>query len=239
MTDRIGCIGECMLELSSAAHDRMKLSSGGDTLNTAVYFARLGRSVDSVTALGDDPYSDWMIDEWQAEGVGANSALRVPARLPGFYAIRINAAWYALSALVRALPDATSGVGTVLEAYQIQCAADPGAKFAVKFRLRSRTHGGGRQRRPVLPAGRGNRDGSYGRASSRFSFLEILSGLTGGRCRIAQKFRLTLRRCRILPDWWYRSRKSRGLSRTTKYRLRGGQLGGRRERYDRSRLEGH
>ena len=131
MTDRIVCIGEYMLGLSRAAHDRMTFSYGGDTLNTAVYFARLGRSVDYVTALEDDPYSDWMIDEWQAEGVGTNSVLRVPARLLGFYAIRTNAAWYALSALVRALPDATIGVGTVLEAYQIQCAADPGAKFAV------------------------------------------------------------------------------------------------------------
>ena len=74
-----------------AAHDRMTLSYGGDTLNTAVYFARLGRSVDYVTALGDDLYSDWMIDEWQAEGVGTNSVLRVPTRLPGFYAIRVDA----------------------------------------------------------------------------------------------------------------------------------------------------
>ena len=72
-----------------------------------------------------------------------------------------------------------------------------------QFRLRSHTHGGGRQRRPVLPAGRGNRDGSYGRASSNSSFLETLSGRTGGRCRIFQKVCLTPRRCRILPDWWY------------------------------------
>ena len=32
-----------------------------------------------------------MIDEWQAEGVGTNSVLRVPTRLPGFYAIRADA----------------------------------------------------------------------------------------------------------------------------------------------------
>ena len=43
MTDRIACIGECMLELSGTAHDRMTLSYGGDTLNTAVYLARPGR----------------------------------------------------------------------------------------------------------------------------------------------------------------------------------------------------
>ncbi|MEC8173266.1 MAG: hypothetical protein VX090_07790 [Pseudomonadota bacterium] len=32
------------MELSDAAHDRMTLSFGGDTLNTAIYLARLGRS---------------------------------------------------------------------------------------------------------------------------------------------------------------------------------------------------
>ena len=44
MTDRIACIGECMLELSGASHDRMTLSYRVDTLNTAIYLARLGRS---------------------------------------------------------------------------------------------------------------------------------------------------------------------------------------------------
>lgn len=53
--------------------------------------ARLGRSINYYNALGDDTYSDWMIDEWQAEGVGTNSVLRVPTRLPGFYAIRADA----------------------------------------------------------------------------------------------------------------------------------------------------
>ena len=46
-------------------------------------------------------------------------------------ALRTDAAWDALSALFRALPDATIGVGTVLEANQIQRVADLGAKFAV------------------------------------------------------------------------------------------------------------
>ena len=51
---RVACIGECMLELSGTDHDRMRLSYGGDTLNTATYLARLGVAVDYVTALGDD-----------------------------------------------------------------------------------------------------------------------------------------------------------------------------------------
>ena len=67
---RVACIGECMLELCGGDLSAMTLSYGGDTLNTTVYLARLGVDVDYVTALGDDPYSDWMIEQWRAEGIG-------------------------------------------------------------------------------------------------------------------------------------------------------------------------
>lgn len=87
---RVACIGECMLELSGGDAPAMTLSYGGDTLNTAVYLARLGVAVDYVTALGDDPYSDWMVDQWRAEGVGTELVLRAKGRLPGLYAIRTD-----------------------------------------------------------------------------------------------------------------------------------------------------
>lgn len=88
---RVACIGECMLELSGADNRAMTLSYGGDTLNTAVYLARLGITVDYVTALGDDPYSDGMIEQWRAEGVGTDLVVRAPGRVPGLYAIRTEA----------------------------------------------------------------------------------------------------------------------------------------------------
>ena len=87
---RIGCIGECMLELSGADYDRMQLSYGGDTLNPATHLARLGVNVDYVTALGDDAYSDWMLAQWRAEGIGTEFVVRAKDRLPGFYAIRTD-----------------------------------------------------------------------------------------------------------------------------------------------------
>lgn len=90
MSAQVVCIGECMLELSGADHAEMTLSYGGDTLNTAVYLARLGVQADYVTALGDDPYSDWMIDQWEAENVGTRHVVRVPDHLPGLYAIRTD-----------------------------------------------------------------------------------------------------------------------------------------------------
>jgi 2-dehydro-3-deoxygluconokinase len=88
----IACIGECMIELSQGAGSQLTRSYGGDTLNTAIYLARLGVSVDYVTALGDDPFSDEMIDSWKAEGVGTGRAVRVKGKLPGLYAIRTSEA---------------------------------------------------------------------------------------------------------------------------------------------------
>lgn len=88
---RLLSIGECMLELHAAGTDRYRLGFGGDTLNTAVYLARLGINADYATALGDDPYSDTMIAHWRAEGVGTERVVRLPGRLPGLYIIRNDA----------------------------------------------------------------------------------------------------------------------------------------------------
>ena len=88
---RFASIGECMLELSTLGDDNYSMAYGGDTLNTAVYLARLGVEVDYVTALGDDPLSERMVEAWQAEGVGTRLVLQVPGRLPGLYLIRRDA----------------------------------------------------------------------------------------------------------------------------------------------------
>ena len=69
----------------------MTLAYGGDTLNTAVYLARCGVTVDYVTALGDDPFSAAMLDGWRAENVGTDLVTIVPGRVPGLYAIRRDA----------------------------------------------------------------------------------------------------------------------------------------------------
>lgn len=88
----IACIGECMIELSQGTGNQLIRSYGGDTLNTAIYLARLGVDVDYVTALGDDPFSDEMIAGWKEEGVGTGRVLRVKDKLPGLYAIRTSEA---------------------------------------------------------------------------------------------------------------------------------------------------
>jgi 2-dehydro-3-deoxygluconokinase len=88
---KIACIGECMIELTQASEGRLARGYGGDTLNTAVYFARLGSTVDYFTALGDDPWSDEMIAGWRVEGVGTGHVARVPGKLPGLYMIETGA----------------------------------------------------------------------------------------------------------------------------------------------------
>ena len=94
-TLRVASIGECMIELRHRSASDLQLAFGGDTLNTAVYLARLTRGrdveVDYVTALGDDAYSEQMLAMWAAEGVGTDLVARLPGRLPGLYTIRTDA----------------------------------------------------------------------------------------------------------------------------------------------------
>jgi len=81
-----------MLELSRAPGDTgyYQLGFGGDTLNAMIYMARQGICVEYLTALGDDPYSQDMIDAWGREGVGSSLVQRVTGSLPGFYIIETD-----------------------------------------------------------------------------------------------------------------------------------------------------
>jgi 2-dehydro-3-deoxygluconokinase len=92
---KIASIGECMIELRHQSPSELTLASGGDTLNFAVYFARLTRDhevrVDYVSALGDDAYSDAMLAMWRAEWIGTGLVARLAGRLPGLYTIRTDA----------------------------------------------------------------------------------------------------------------------------------------------------
>src|SRR6201993_4198579 len=87
----VACIGECMIELKQTGAGLYSRGFGGDTLNTAVYLARLGVAVDYITALGDDPLSDEMIGGWREEGVGTDKVARLKGKLPGIYLIATDA----------------------------------------------------------------------------------------------------------------------------------------------------
>jgi sugar/nucleoside kinase (ribokinase family) len=72
---RVASIGECMVEFSAATDGLFARGFGGDTLNTALYLARLGVDTSYVTALGDDPLSDAMLVAWKAEGIKTDEVM--------------------------------------------------------------------------------------------------------------------------------------------------------------------
>lgn len=88
---RLALIGECMVELAEVGGGRFARAFGGDTLNTALYMARLGVDVSYVTALGNDPLSDSMIAAWRAEGVRTDEVMCLSGRMPGLYMIERDA----------------------------------------------------------------------------------------------------------------------------------------------------
>ena len=95
---KIAVIGECMIELRPHISDSgyanstidAQIGYGGDTLNVATYLARQGIDVEYVTVLGDDPLSDWMVEQWRANGVGCELVRREERALPGMYWINVD-----------------------------------------------------------------------------------------------------------------------------------------------------
>jgi 2-dehydro-3-deoxygluconokinase len=91
---RIALIGECMIELHGEMFGTMQQTFGGDTLNTAVYLARLGAGsgieVAYATQLGTDAYSDAMMAAWQDEHIDTSMVRREDGRMPGLYTIQVN-----------------------------------------------------------------------------------------------------------------------------------------------------
>jgi 2-dehydro-3-deoxygluconokinase len=128
---RLAAIGECMLELRHREPALLDLGFAGDSFNTALYLTRLNPlerlAVDYVTALGDDPYSDAMLDAWRAEGIGVDHVARLPGRLPGLYLIRTDEQgerrffYYRSAAAARALfnDDATRPLLAALPAFDV------------------------------------------------------------------------------------------------------------------------
>jgi 2-dehydro-3-deoxygluconokinase len=87
---RVAIIGECMVELQKSG-DLYKQSFGGDTLNTALYFARMtnndGLQTSYVTGLGKDPFSKQMLSQWIEEGIDTSLVSISEKKLPGLYSI--------------------------------------------------------------------------------------------------------------------------------------------------------
>jgi 2-dehydro-3-deoxygluconokinase len=88
---KIASLGECMIEFSLNADGSFRRGFGGDTLNTALYLARLGIDTSYVTALGDDGLSEEMLTAWRNEAINTDLVIRAAGRLPGLYMIERDA----------------------------------------------------------------------------------------------------------------------------------------------------
>ena len=85
---RIALLGECLIELNGEPFGILHQSFGGDTLNTALYLARLTQKdavIRYATALGTDAFSNELLRRWQGEGIDTGLVLRDPVRRPGLY----------------------------------------------------------------------------------------------------------------------------------------------------------
>jgi 2-dehydro-3-deoxygluconokinase len=87
---RFVSVGEAMIEMSGGEESLYRLGYAGDTLNSAWYARALlpeGWSVDYVTALGDDMYSDQMRAFIDKAGIGTGHIQTIAGRRPGLYMI--------------------------------------------------------------------------------------------------------------------------------------------------------
>ena len=96
MSISVAVIGECMLELTHTKNEiagtarPMAMSYGGDTINTSIYLSRNDIDVSYVTGLGDDIMSDWLLEEWEKEGVDCSLVQRMHNSVPGMYMINVD-----------------------------------------------------------------------------------------------------------------------------------------------------
>ncbi|AVE43005.1 sugar kinase [Providencia stuartii] len=90
---QVAVIGECMVELQKSG-ELFKQTFGGDTLNSALYLARLthkqGVVTRYLTGLGQDPFSQQMRESWQAEGIYTDHVVIAEKHLPGMYLIETS-----------------------------------------------------------------------------------------------------------------------------------------------------
>jgi 2-dehydro-3-deoxygluconokinase len=91
---KVALMGECMIEMRGEPGTEISQTFGGDTLNAAVYLARLSSSAvvaaDYVTAVGGDTFSDAMRQLWLGEGVGDQHVRVIENGLPGLYFIQTD-----------------------------------------------------------------------------------------------------------------------------------------------------
>jgi len=90
----IACIGEVMIEMVTKSECQAKIGVAGDTYNTAVYLKQLTKNkpitVTYVTALGEDTFSNRILDRLTSYGIDTSAVEKRTDRMPGLYAIETD-----------------------------------------------------------------------------------------------------------------------------------------------------
>lgn len=85
-------LGECMVELRPGDGATMHKSFAGDIYNSAVYLKRcygdIGTSI--ITAIGEERFSDEMLDRFKSEDIDTQFVFRHPIKAPGIYLIETD-----------------------------------------------------------------------------------------------------------------------------------------------------
>ena len=91
--------GECLVELSGnistldTSETKMQVNFGGDTYNSAVYFARLSEKnfvTHYFTAVGDDKFSEMMLKKFLNENLNVSLIKKIKNKYPGLYSIHTD-----------------------------------------------------------------------------------------------------------------------------------------------------
>jgi 2-dehydro-3-deoxygluconokinase len=86
---RVTAIGEPLIELSRSKKGHYRQSFAGDTLNCAIYLKRAEPSIhiEYITVLGQDKFSEQMIEFFHEEGLDTSCIDYHDTRIPGLYII--------------------------------------------------------------------------------------------------------------------------------------------------------
>ncbi|MFC5079448.1 2-dehydro-3-deoxygluconokinase [Vibrio thalassae] len=136
---KVAFFGECMVELSG---DPLRRTFGGDTLNTALYLARLGGTrdiqVSYATGLGDDPLSNEMKQAWNDEYIEIQLIETISGKQPGLYLVETDATgertflyWRSDSAAKYYFDNAVSKLEVALAANQFDALYLSGISLAI------------------------------------------------------------------------------------------------------------
>jgi len=87
---KIVSLGECMVEMACQPGGAWQQAFAGDTLNSAYYLKAIlaeQAAVDYVTCVGDDLYSQQMLDFISKNGIGTQYIRKITGKRPGIYLI--------------------------------------------------------------------------------------------------------------------------------------------------------